>query len=375
MRALGTTAELLVTAPDGLDAARRELEAELARIDVACSRFRADSELTRVNRAGGRVTTIGPLLLEALEVAIEVAEATDGAVVPTVGRALRELGYDRDFADGLQAPRRTRLRRIEGVDAIELDRAAGTVRVAAGVELDLGATAKALAADRAARAAHEATGAGVLVNLGGDIAVAGDPPAGGWRVRVTDDHAAPASAPGQSVALCAGGLATSSTSVRRWGRGVHHIVDPATGCSSVVVWRSASVAAATCVAANAASTAAIVRGATAPMVALRNKGCRPALARADGRGVPGDRRVARGGRRMTARRCQAAPSTFWYLTRGSGVVALLLLTILDLPRSPRDDTPLGQCAPTALRCGRASPQHHPPRGRLRRPARGDHSVR
>ena len=81
--------------------------------------------------------------------------------------------------------------------------------IPAGVELDLGATAKALAADRAARAAAEATADGVLVSLGGDVAVAGDPPrTQAGPVGIADDHAAPFSADGPAVAVQSGGLAT-----------------------------------------------------------------------------------------------------------------------------------------------------------------------
>jgi thiamine biosynthesis lipoprotein len=97
--------------------------------------------------------------------------------------------------------------------------------------------------------------------------VSGEPPDGGWQIRVTDDHAAPASAPGQTVAITAGGLATSSTTLRTWtagGRPVHHIVDPATGEPAESCWRTVSVAAGTCVDANTASTAAIIRGVAAP---------------------------------------------------------------------------------------------------------------
>jgi thiamine biosynthesis lipoprotein len=145
---------------------------------------------------------------------------------------------------------------------VELDREQRTVRVPLGVVLDLGATAKALAADRAADRIHRATGCGVLVNLGGDIAVAGRVPDGGWRVRVTDDEDR-AGPPEQNVAIHEGGLATSSTGVRSWRRGsqtAHHIVSPASGLSAPPYWRTVTVAGATCVAANTASTAAIVRG-------------------------------------------------------------------------------------------------------------------
>jgi thiamine biosynthesis lipoprotein len=102
----------------------------------------------------------------------------------------------------------------------------------------------------------------VLVSLGGDIATAGPCPAGGWAVRVTDDHAGGEDSPGQLITLQSGGLATSSTTVRRWRRGgsaIHHIVDPRTGAPAQSPYRTVSVAAATCVDANIATTAAIVR--------------------------------------------------------------------------------------------------------------------
>lgn len=134
------------------------------------------------------------------------------------------------------------------------------VTVPPGVVFDLGATAKAIAADRCADRVHRVTGRGVLINLGGDIATAGPAPDGGWQVLVHDD----ADDPAGSVALPSGAaLATSSTIRRRWRRGadvVHHILDPRTGWSADPVWRTVSVAAQTCLAANTISTAAIIRG-------------------------------------------------------------------------------------------------------------------
>ena len=105
----------------------------------------------------------------------------------------------------------------------------------------------------------------MLVNLGGDIAVAGSPPAAGWRVEIVADPA-DGGRRGLSIALRDGGLATSSTGSRAWRRGartLHHIVDPRTGRSADSCWAAVSVAAATCVDANAASTAAIIRSAAA----------------------------------------------------------------------------------------------------------------
>jgi thiamine biosynthesis lipoprotein len=264
--ALGTTATLLVDDPDALNAARLALDDELRAIDEACSRFRDDSELMRINAAAGTTVGISKLCAEAIEVALRAAAVTDGLVDPTIGTALRLLGYDRDFAlvtpDG--PPLRVRGVRVPGWEKIELDVDAGTVRVPSGVDLDLGATAKALCADRAARRAHDETGTGVLVGLGGDIAIAGPAPALGWPVRVTDDHTA--SEGGQVVALSGGGLATSGTARRNWIRGnrrLHHLVDPSTGEPADGPWRTVSVAAASCVDANIASTASIVMSAGA----------------------------------------------------------------------------------------------------------------
>jgi thiamine biosynthesis lipoprotein len=245
-----------------------------------------------VNRAAGAPVHVGQVLLDAVEEALRAARLTDGDVDLTVGSALIALGYDRDFG-ALQAAaggRRqlarseTSLVAVPGWRTVELDPRAGTIRVARGVTLDLGATAKALAADHAVAAAHDATGCGGLVSLGGDIAIAGPPPPSGWRVRVTDDHRAGLGAPGQWIALRSGGLATSSTTVRSWqcaGADAHHVLDPATGLPAPVVWRTVSVAAARCVDANIASTAAIVRGARAPEW-LESLGLPSRLVAADG---------------------------------------------------------------------------------------------
>jgi thiamine biosynthesis lipoprotein len=268
--ALGSTAVLRVCDPRRLDAARAAVEQVLAEVDAACSRFRSDSELSRVNASSGRITRVSPLLFEALELAVRASDLTVGDVDPTVGGVLEVLGYDRDWqqvpahAGPVPGPARLRIRR--GRAALFLDRATLSVRVPHGVALDLGATAKAWAADRASAAAAAGAGCGVLVGLGGDIAVAGPPPPTGWPIRVTDDHCSSADAPGQTVTITSGGLATSSTTVRRWdrgGRAMHHIVDPRTGWPAGEHWRTVSVAASTCADANIAATASIVRGAGA----------------------------------------------------------------------------------------------------------------
>jgi thiamine biosynthesis lipoprotein len=272
--ALGTTASVLVTDPRARDTAAAMLAAELSAIDAACSRFRADSELSRLNRAAGRRrVAISPLLTEALAVALAAARATDGDVDPTCGRSLIGLGYDRDYAEvrrGTGAPGIT-VTPAAGWRSVDLDPLRRAARVPDGVVLDLGATAKALAADRAAERIAAQAGCGVLVNLGGDIRVAGPPPAGGWRIGIADDAGPdgvpPDSGPAHAVIITGGGLATSSPMVRAWRRGaadLHHIVAPGTGLPARTCWRAVSVAAASCVDANAASTASIIGGERAP---------------------------------------------------------------------------------------------------------------
>ncbi len=275
--ALGTSVELLVTDANALDEARTLVERELDAIDRACSRFRADSELALVNSARGRNVATGPLLLEAVQLAVRAAELTDGRVDPTLGVALELVGYDRDWElleplaeEQSESPRpapRVLVRSRGNWRAIGIDRARGTIQIPAGVKLDLGATAKAWAADRATNAVHTATDCGVLLSLGGDVATAGTSPAGGWRIRVTDDHRSGPHALGQTIAILDGGLATSSTAVRRWrheGRAMHHIIDPTTGWPTTGSWRTASVTAIDCADANIAATAALVLGERAP---------------------------------------------------------------------------------------------------------------
>ena len=220
-RALGTTAAVTVADGQALSEALEIVQDELRRIDEACSRFRDDSELASLNRSAGRPFVASPLLLEALTVALHAAARTDGDVDPTVGRSLGALGWDRDFTVVVARREAPRLRIVPaaGWKRVRIDRAHRTVSIPARVEIDLGATAKALAADRCARAVHTATGSSALVNLGGDIALAGAAPEGGWPIRVTDDHRSDVTAPGQTIALACGGLATSSTTVRRWRTG------------------------------------------------------------------------------------------------------------------------------------------------------------
>jgi thiamine biosynthesis lipoprotein len=266
-----TSVTVVADEPSTLAAATDVVRAVLDRVDAASSRFRDDSELSRL-RPG--VNHASETLADLVGRALDVARDTDGLVDPTIGGALVALGYDRS---------------IESIESIERDRPTVTVvpevpgwraislegrllRMPAGVALDLGATAKARAADLAAGRASERTGAAVLVGIGGDIATSGTGPDAGWQILVRDTDEDPAC----QVTLAGGrSIATSSTVRRTWrrgGRALHHIVDPRTAAPAVPVWRSVTVSAATCVEANAASTAAVVLGHRA-IAWLTERGC------------------------------------------------------------------------------------------------------
>ena len=254
---------LLVTDPAALPRARAVVDAELDAIELAASRFRPDSEISALAAADGARTPVSPVLADLIEAALSAARMTDGDVDPTVGSAMIALGYDRDI-DDISATAPLLASVTVPVDWTHIEFDGRSVRIPAGTLLDLGATAKAVAADRCARLVYQQTGSGVLVNLGGDLATAGPAPDGGWHILVQDTDDDPAS---QVTIGTDAGLATSSTRRRRWSRGgeaLHHIIDPRTGTSVDPVWRSVSVAAGSCLDANTISTAAIIRGYRAP---------------------------------------------------------------------------------------------------------------
>jgi thiamine biosynthesis lipoprotein len=234
-QALGTTAQLTLADPARAAEAEALMRARLDDIDRAASRFRPDSELMLVQAMPGGPRRISSLLAGAVHAALAAARDTGGLVDPTVSPT----------GDGRPTP---------GWRRVEFDPHRRILDIPAGVGLDLGATGKALIADRIARDVNRLVASPVLVSLGGDIAVAGRH---AWDVGIADDHAA--TRPDQVVRIHRGGIATSSTSVRPG-----HIIDPATGAPAATPWRTVTVAARTCLGANTASTAAIVMGERAP---------------------------------------------------------------------------------------------------------------
>lgn len=264
-RALGTYVHVQTTG-DLAHAQRRSREI-LDAVDLACSRFRPDSDLSRANEAPGSWTKVSGLFLAALRVAIAAARETDGILDPCIGHSLIELGYDVDFD---QVRRRSEVRVVRRAAPVlgawaSIEIEDGSVRVPVGTSLDLGATAKAWASDLVARSLADESGAAVLVSLGGDISIAG-PPAEPvrWPIDITEhpggiaEQVEPA-----HIWLDSGGLATSSTQVRRWRAGGlvrHHLIDPRTGLPAVGPWRTVTATGPSCVAANTASTAALILG-------------------------------------------------------------------------------------------------------------------
>jgi thiamine biosynthesis lipoprotein len=266
-----TSVTIAVEPESALDAAAEILRREISAFDLACSRFRPDSELSRLIRAGRTTMPASPLFMQAVTSALRVARITGGTVDPTVGRSLLVLGYDCDYDEvRRRSPEQALVGKPDpapGWRCVEVDEVERMIEIPPGVALDLGATAKALCADRAAHTIAFQLGVGVVVDIGGDLAVAGPPPPGGWQVSVRENSSDELEGDQCSVSVWDGGLASSGTSVRRWARGgnqLHHIVDPTTGWPAKGVWRMVTVAAGSCLDANAASTAAIVWGEEAP---------------------------------------------------------------------------------------------------------------
>ena len=260
-RALGTYVHLSTADASALEPARQIAMALLDDVDRTCSRFRKDSDLVRANAGAGSWVSVDPMLVKAVGAAVEAAAQTDGLVDPTLGHALVAVGYDRDISlvlaetsdpAGIPVPARA-----GGWRDIQRDPAGGLL-VPRGSALDLGATCKAWAADLIVAAIGAQFDSTVVLSLGGDIAVAGP---NGWPVAITETIDDPAGA--EIVHLPYGGLATSSTAARRWVRdGVtrHHVIDPRTGEPTSGRWRTVTATGATCLAANTATTAAIVLG-------------------------------------------------------------------------------------------------------------------
>lgn len=260
-QAMGTTVEMLVPSQSAMRALGgvRRLFAEW---EETLSRFRPESELSRLNRAAGQTLRASPLLYSVVERALAQAAFTSGTFDPTLLRQIEQLGYDRTFAEIEHGtPAQRDLPEVTpggGWQGVRLDQGAMTIRLPEGVAIDLGGIAKGMAVDAAI---DWLRGAGIsfgLVNAGGDMRVHGLPPGqDSWVVAVSGTE------PQALVPLRRGAMATSGTSRRRWLQGElerHHLLDPRSGCPSDAAIRTVTVVAGSCEEADVAAKIAFIRG-------------------------------------------------------------------------------------------------------------------
>ncbi len=258
-RAMGTTVSLLLPTPQA-GAGCRAVQTLFAEWESALSRFRPDSELSRLNARAGRPVGVSPLLYRVVAAALDAARATEGLFDPTLLRQVVILGYDRSFEvlPAVQPPSLRSAGPGGGWRSVALDPDRCAVTLPRGCGLDLGGIAKGLAVDAALSRLQEIGVETALVNAGGDLAVYGRPPDGApWPVAV------PTRTGTQTVTLQHGALATSSVARRRWRQGHqerHHLLDPRTGASAQGHLWSVSVGAATCAQADVAAKAAYLLG-------------------------------------------------------------------------------------------------------------------
>jgi thiamine biosynthesis lipoprotein len=227
--------------------------------DRCCNRFRPDSEISRINASGGGTFAVSVTLERALEAALASANLTGWLCDPTVLASLEALGYDRDYSAiaGADGPAAAAPRPAPGKGSLGLDPREHTLTLRGDVRLDLGASAKALLADVVLE--ELASAGGALVEVGGDVALRGVGPSGPWVVGVASSLVIDGTEP--RISLPRGGVATSSSLTRTWRRGgglVNHIIDPRTGECANGRYGTATVAAPSCVEANAFATAALL---------------------------------------------------------------------------------------------------------------------
>ena len=287
----GTVVGVWTTVPGLLPELETYLRGRVETVEAACSRFREDSDISRANRAAGTATRVSPELLAAVDAACRMADATYGLCDPTVGGAVISAGYDRTFADVVgQGSGPAIAHRPGGAwKQVEVDRDAGTLTVPPGYRLDLGGSAKGWAVDQAIQSVRREIlgthlGAGVCISAGGDMAVAGRAPQGGWPVTIRERLGGAGEVPERQVHLTAGAMATSGSTVRQWQRdGVrqHHIIDPRTGEPGESTWSLVTTFADSCLLADTMATAAWLLNEAAPRW-LAGRGVGARLLRADG---------------------------------------------------------------------------------------------
>ena len=275
--AMGTHVQL-IAAPGSSEALVRRAAVTVAHIfetqETRFSRFRPQSELSLVNAKAGSWTPISRPFAELTKRALEAAELTDGLFDPTVLRALKAAGYDRTYAEILErtrsgTPEDEELAQIRGEARALLIKGAVTcgawreieldetrIRLPEGAELDFGGIAKGWTVDQAATAVAHLPWA--IVDAGGDLRIVGQTPAEGLDIAVEDPEARGVEA--FRLRLTSGALATTSVTVRSWGPGAHHVIDPRTSLPAMTAVMQATVWAETCTQAEIWSKAALLTG-------------------------------------------------------------------------------------------------------------------
>jgi thiamine biosynthesis lipoprotein len=291
---MGTDVEVLTLGGSGAaEVAGRLAAAALEDLEGRWSRFRATSELCRVNAAGGAPVVVSPPTFALVEHAVGGWRATDGRYDPTILAALEAAGYDRSFetldpsaSASTSAAAAAAAKPAPGCGGIVLDPVVGAVRLPPGVTLDLGGIGKGYAADLVAAelmAASDDRWEGVLVNLGGDLRATGAAPVpAGWVVEVDDPLATGRTG---RLALGSGAIATSTRLLRSWTRGdrsLHHLIDPRTGAPAASGLASVTVLASEAWRAEVLAKAAFIGGADVAAATVEAAGATGLLVTDDG---------------------------------------------------------------------------------------------
>jgi thiamine biosynthesis lipoprotein len=236
--------------------------ARIDELEARWSRFRPDSEISRLNRSGGHPIMVSAETVHAVSASVEAWQSTDGRFDPTVLPALIAAGYDRDFAalepgTDLHPGPSVRFAAAPGCGGIVIDPLVGAITLPPRVEIDLGGIGKGLAADLVVSELQDAGALGACVNAGGDLRVWGESPGPeGWVVDV--EHL-----PELRIALAGGAVATSSSTKRRWTRNgapYHHLLDPRQGVPAHAGLIAVTVIAGSASSADALTKAAFVAG-------------------------------------------------------------------------------------------------------------------
>jgi thiamine biosynthesis lipoprotein len=254
----------------------REVEQMFVEVESQLSRFRADSDLCRLNdRAGQGAISVSPLLTTVLAQALKAARKTEGIFDPTLLPQLQQAGYDRSFELLDKADERNAKETIcpisPGWQQIRLDQANGTVELPTGTAIDLGGIAKGWTVDQASELL--ASWGPSLVDAGGDMRARGLPGGAVWPVGVEDPFSPDEQLMTLGLENCA--VATSTVGKRTWqrnGQRFHHLIDPRTGQSSASGLHTVTVLASSATEAEVAAKTALVLGSVEGTAWLRCQG-------------------------------------------------------------------------------------------------------